>query len=219
MTKLTIDIVSDLVCPWCFIGTRRLELALEAFPDVEAELNYHPFLLDPNTPPEGVDLRANLRRKYNADPERMFGQVEQAARDSGIPLDFSKVRLSVNTIKAHALSETAAEHGAQRALIKALFSAYFLDGQNIGDDAVLVQLGKAAGLSEDDAKAAISSPDLLASVRSQAQDASRQGISGVPFTILDGRFALSGAQPVEVFRGAIERALAGRAEGSSGNQR
>jgi predicted DsbA family dithiol-disulfide isomerase len=205
---LSIAIVSDVVCPWCLIGTSRLEKALEAFPDLDVQVTYLPFLLDPKTPPEGVDLRDSLRRKYGADPEQMFPRVEAAARETGIQLDFEKVRRHPNTIKAHTLIRHALAKGTQRALAKALFHAHFLDARDVNDDAVLVELATAHGFAPDEAKALLANAKELAATREEAQSMSEQGISGVPFFIFQDALAVSGAQPVAVFKSAIEKAKA-----------
>jgi predicted DsbA family dithiol-disulfide isomerase len=149
---LSIDVVSDVICPWCFIGVRRLDQALESLPEpVDAKVTFHPFLLDASTPAEGADLRDRLRAKYGVDPEKMFGRVEAAARESGIPLDFSKVRRTPNTVAAHTLIGHAVEKGTQRALAGALFQAYFLDGRDIGDATVLGELATLHGFEHDEA--------------------------------------------------------------------
>ena len=140
---LDITIVSDVICPWCFIGTRRLDQVLATMPDVDARIQYRAFLLDPTVPPEGADLRDRLRKKYGADPEAMFVRIEQAARDTGIPLDFSNVRRTPNTIPAHTLLRHAAARGTQRQLSDALFSAYFLHGQDISAPDVLAAIAEA----------------------------------------------------------------------------
>lgn len=208
MRPLRIDIVSDVVCPWCYIGDRRVELALRELPDVAATVTYHPFQLDPGTPPEGADLRERLRRKYGVDPEQMFGRVEEAARESGLQLDFSRVRRSVNTLRAHTLLRHAEPRGTQRQLAQALFAAYFVEGRDVGAEDVLVQLAAAQGFGEDEAAALLRDEAEAQRTREEAQAAARQGVSGVPFTVLNQRYALSGAQPVAVFRQAMERALA-----------
>jgi predicted DsbA family dithiol-disulfide isomerase len=206
---LAIDVVSDVICPWCFIGSRRLDQALGSLPpDVRAEVTFHPFLLDPSTPPEGADLRQRLRAKYGVDPERMFAQVESAARSSGIPLDFSKVRKTPSTIGAHTLLRHAPAKGTQRALLGALFEAYFLDGRDIGDPGVLAAIAAAHGFGEDEALALVRDEDEREQTRQEAAESAAGGIRGVPFFVFAGRFAVSGAQPPELLRAAAERALA-----------
>jgi predicted DsbA family dithiol-disulfide isomerase len=184
-----IEVVSDFVCPWCFIGTRRLEQAI-AGKEAEVAVAYHPFLLDPRIPPEGVDLRENLKKKFGRDPEGMFGRVEAAAREAGIALDFSKVRRYPSTVRAHALVKRAKD---PRALANALFEAYFLQGRDIGATDVLEEIAGSADVEEGD----------LEVVRTEAREASEQGINGVPFFIFDGKIAVSGAQPPEVFQKAL----------------
>lgn len=203
---LTVDFVSDVICPWCFIGFTRLNQALEKSGLADAPVTLRPFQLDADTPPEGADLRERLKKKYGADPETMFGRVEQAARASGIPLDFSKVRRTPNTLKAHVLLGAAIDKGTQLGLAKALFAAYFLEGEDIGQDEVLTKLAVAHGFTADEAKTILADQALLLQTRMEAEGIAAQGISGVPFTIFDRRLAVSGAQPVEAFQEAIEQA-------------
>lgn len=209
MSTLTIDFVSDVICPWCFIGFTRLEQALAQAGEDAAEVTLRPFLLDPSTPPEGADLRERLQKKLGGDPEKIFERVEAAARESGIALDFAKVRRTPNTLKAHALIGAAGPKGTQRALARALFTAYFLEGRDLSDDAVLADIAVSNGFDAAEAAAVLSDAQALEETRAVAAELSAQGISGVPFTIFDGKLAVSGAQPVEVFRQAIARARAG----------
>lgn len=206
---LSIDVVSDVICPWCLIGSRRLDRALAELPDVKVELAFHPFLLDPKTPVDGKDLRAFLRAKYG-DPEPMFRRVESVAKEDGVPLDFSKVTRAPSTVKAHTLIRHAAEKGpsAQHALAKALFGAYFLEGLDVGDDEVLARLAAGVGFKEAEARALIGDSAELATTREQATAWSQRGVSGVPFVIFGKKLAVSGAQPVALFKQALERAAA-----------
>jgi predicted DsbA family dithiol-disulfide isomerase len=203
---LSIDIVSDVICPWCFIGVRRLDQALESPKPVDANVVFQPFLLDPSTPAGGADLRERLFAKYGVDPEQMFGRVEAAARESGIPLDFAKVKRTPSTIPAHTLLGHALPKGTQRALAAALFEAYFLEGRDIGDPGVLGDIAASHGFDRDEAIRLAADPAKLASTRAEAAAAAARGIRGVPFFIFDGRIAVNGAQPAEVLRGAIEKA-------------
>lgn len=204
--KLDIQLVSDVVCPWCFIGHRQLERALDGL-DLDVTLTFLPFLLDPNTPAEGVDLRERLRRKYGGDPEQMFGRVEAAARSAGLTLDFSRVRRACNTVGAHTLLRHALARGTQRALAQALFGAYFGDGRDIGAVDVLVEVAAAHGFTADEARALVTDTRELDTTRTQARELAEQGISGVPFFVFQDRYAVSGAQPPEVLRQVIARAL------------
>lgn len=207
MRELSIDVVSDVVCPWCLIGVRRLEQALEALPDVRADVRFHPFLLDPSTPDEGVDLRERLRAKYGVAPEQMFAQVERAARESGIALDFSKVTRGVATTRAHTLLRHARVKGTQRALKKALLEAYFLEGRDVGAVDELVSIASAHGFEPDEARAILRDDAELRRTRDEAAGVAAQGISGVPFFVVAERLAFSGAQSVETIKQVIVRAL------------
>lgn len=208
MPALAIDIVSDVVCPWCLIGLRRLEQALAALPAIEPTIRFHPFLLDPTTPDEGVDLRERLRKKYGVEPQTMFARVEAAARESGIPLDFAKVTRSVPTVRAHTLLRHAADRGTQRALKSALLDAYFLEGRDVGAAPVLAEIAGAHGFAPEEARALVGDEDELAQTRAEAASMSRQGVTGVPFFVLGQRLAFSGAQPIPAMKDALQRALA-----------
>jgi predicted DsbA family dithiol-disulfide isomerase len=208
MTSLRIDVFSDIVCPWCFVGTTRLGSVLSAWGEpLDVELTYHPFLLDPSTPPEGIVIEDMLRKKYGADPHSMFARVEGAAKQAGIDLDLKKQRLMVPTIAAHTLLRHAAEKGTQVAFVRALFEAYFHDAKNIADEAVLTELALGHGFSEDEALGLLRSPEELARTRAETQEAVRLGIRGVPFFVFNGELAVSGAQQPEVFRQVIRQAL------------
>lgn len=206
MPKVNIEIVSDFVCPWCLIGSRRLEMALEGMPEVEASWTYQPFLLDPTTPPEGVDLRDRLRRKYG-DPEPLFRRVEAAARESGIELDFEKVRRGVSTLRAHTLSRAAIDRGTQRAFARDLFIAYFVEGRDISAMDVLLEIAGRHGFARDEALAVLESPTELHETREEARAAAEAGVSGVPFVVVGQRYSVAGAQPPDIFQRAIARAL------------
>jgi predicted DsbA family dithiol-disulfide isomerase len=199
MKKLvTIDVVSDVMCPWCYIGAKRLATALESA-GVQAELRYHPFLLDASLPEGGVDLRERLQKKYGGDPEHMFARVESQARSAGIPMDFAKIKRSYPTIHAHTLLRHAAARGTQGALADALFAAYFLDGKNVADARVLAEIAAPFGFAREEVEALVANDEERALTIAEAESARREGVSGVPF---------SGAQPVEQFRAAIAKAVA-----------
>ena len=205
----SIDFISDVICPWCFIGLTRLEAALAEEGAQDAPIAFHPFQLDPSTPLDGVDLRESLRAKFGSDPEPMFRRVEAAAKESGIALDFAKVRRSPNTLKAHTLIARAVDKGTQHAFAKAVFVAHFLEGKDVGDDGVLVELASAHGFGRAEAKGVLADRLALDATREEAAAASRQGVRGVPFTIFGGKLAVSGAQPTDIFREAFRRAKTG----------
>ena len=205
---MRIDAVVDFVCPWCFIGHARLMQAIAARPSVAAEVVVRPYLLDPAVPDAGYDLRARLRARYGADPERMFARVEQAARDSGLVLDFTKVTRYPSTVRAHVLRAVAAEAGVEHAVVLALFAAYFQAGEDIGDVEVLVRIGTAAGLHADTIRSALVDPDAVAAVRADADAMRARGIDGVPWFSLEDRAYIRGAESVQAMTAAVDRASA-----------
>ncbi|MCX5493865.1 DsbA family oxidoreductase [Kaistia dalseonensis] len=207
MAKLVIDVVTDIVCPWCFIGVTRLEKVLAAL-GVEAAITHHPFFLDPNLPPEGVDVAEMLRRKYGGDPSTMFARVEAEARKSGIPLDLSKQPRQRPTTAAHTLVRMAGETGRQEAVAMALFKAHFLASRNVADPDVLVDVAIDQGLDGEAARRFVTDPAELELTRRAASGTAGSGIGGVPFFVFDRRLALSGCQPEDVFERTITQALA-----------
>ncbi|HEX8705656.1 MAG TPA: DsbA family oxidoreductase [Myxococcaceae bacterium] len=211
MKQITIDVFSDLVCPWCFIGARRLETALASLPalpaPVEVKIQYHAFLLDPATPEEGENLADRLQRRYGRDPKQMFAVVESAARESGLTLDFTKVKNTYQTLKGHTLIRHAAQKGTQKALTEALFKAYFLEGRNINSVTELTAIATQHGFTAQEVETLLSNPAELELTRAEARQATEQGITGVPFYVFDGKFAISGGQPPAVFQTALKKAL------------
>jgi predicted DsbA family dithiol-disulfide isomerase len=215
MSSLSVDIVSDVVCPWCYIGVTRLEAALEALPKpIRTTLRYRPYLLDPSTPPEGADLRAMLLRRFGTDPEKLLAEVETAARRAGIPLDYSKVRREVPTVGAHTLLRHAIAKGTQPALAKALFSAYFLDGRDVGRSDVLTEVARKHGFDAREADTLLRDEAELAATRQEAA-IERQEVKGVPFFVFGGRVGVSGAELPDVFQAAIAQAMGKPSQGKS----
>jgi predicted DsbA family dithiol-disulfide isomerase len=204
---VAIDLFTDIVCPWCFLGNERLERVLAAGGRAAA-VSHHPFLLDPHTPPEGKDIPAMLRQKYRVDPKQVWGRLEAEARKSGIEVDLSKVRYAYPTLRAHTLIRLAAAKGTQRALVRDLFRANFLEARNINDLGVLTEIALRHGFLADEVAELLADERELAATRADAAQAAASGITGVPFYVLDQRYAISGAQQEEVLRAAIERAAA-----------
>lgn len=204
---LRIDLFTDMVCPWCLIGTARLDAALAKLgEDVAVEVHQHPFLLDPNTPEAGENTAERLGRKYGGDIAAMQGRVEEAARAAGVDLDLSVQPMSYSTVKAHTLVQHAPEE-RRYDFAKALAAAYFLEGRNISDPEVLTGIAEHYGVARERALALMGDEEAQAAIRAEAHEASHQGINGVPFFIFQGQFALSGAQPPEVFDRAFRVAL------------
>jgi predicted DsbA family dithiol-disulfide isomerase len=209
MTKLLkIDVFTDVVCPWCLVGSARLDQALAELPeDVEVEVENHPFYLDPNVPPEGVDVGEMLREKYGREPSEMWARVEGEARKAGIELDLSQQPRMFNTAKAHTITRLSKANGNQHELANAIAEAYFLQHRQINDDNVLVDIAADFGWDRGDALDAINDENELSITAQLATGAAQQGIRGVPFFVFGEKYALSGAQPDEVFRQALDKII------------
>jgi len=205
---LKIDLFTDIVCPWCLIGSVRLDKAIAALPaDVTVEVENHPFYLDPNTPPAGYDVGEMLKSKYGREPKEIWARPEAEAKKSGFDLDLSRQPRTFPTQKAHTLIRLARPKGIQHALANAIAAAYFLDHRQVNDDAVLGDIAVEFGFTREEALRDINDAIELAISHKLAVDAAQQGIQGVPFFIFDNRFAISGAQPEEVFERAFKKAL------------
>lgn len=205
MADLSIDLVTDIVCPWCFIGLARLDRVLAAT-GTAATVTHHPYFLDPDVPPEGVDVAEKLRARAGGDVGAMFARVEAEARSSGIPLDLSKQPRHRPTQRAHTLIAAAGPKGTQHALVRALFEAHFLAWRNIADADVLAEIAAAHGFTDAEARAVIGDAEALAETSRQAAAMAEMGIGGVPFFVFDKRLALSGAQPEPVIADALRQA-------------
>jgi predicted DsbA family dithiol-disulfide isomerase len=207
----TVDVFSDVVCPWCFIGLTRLDRVLATL-DTPVEVVHHPFLLQPDAPPEGTDIQAMLRKKYGADPRQLFATVEAAAKESGLALDLGQQRYSYPTVAAHTLLRHAGPKGTQRALARRLFEAYFIEARNIAQVATLQEIAAAHGFAADEVARILADPAELAETRREAALAAERGIRGVPFFVVGGKLTLSGAQPEARFHAAIREAQAAHGE-------
>jgi len=197
-----IQIVSDVVCPWCFIGKRRLEraLALLGRPDVQVE--WKPFELNPGAPKEGMDRREYRTRKFGsfAYAQRLEARVAAAGAEEGIAFRFDRIARVPNTFDAHRLIWLAGREGVQDAVVERLFQAYFIDGEDVGDGAVLDRIAGSAGLH-------FAAGVGAAEVSTEENFARLQGINGVPAFFIDGRPVASGAQKAEVLASVVGPAL------------
>jgi len=207
---LQIELVSDCVCPWCYLGSVRLDRVLAG--DAEPpEVVHRAFFLDPSTPEEGIDIADMLRRKYGVDPRLAWDRVEAAARESGLALDLTKQRRQWPTLRAHTLIRRAAERGTQRELARALLRANFDEARNINDPRVLADIGEQHAFTADEVLSLVGDAAELAATRAEVDAAVAAGVRGVPFFVFDGRFAVSGAQRESVLREALKRARETRA--------
>lgn len=208
-----IDVVSDVVCPWCFIGKRNLEAALAQRPDLPVAVHWRAFQLNPDMPAEGMSRDAYMRAKFgDSAGGQMYDRVKSAGQAAGIAFDFDAIKHTPNTVAAHRLIALAGQDSVQDAVVEALFTAYFQQGQDIGDRDVLAGIAQAAGMSEQAVGRLLQSDDQEAEIRAEDSIARQTGVNGVPCFILDRAFAVSGAQPPEMLVSAIEQALAERAK-------
>ncbi len=211
---LTIDVISDVVCPWCFIGKRRLAdaLAIRARerPGAEAPaVAWHPFQLNPGLPAEGVDRAEYYQRKFGDRVPEIVARVREAGRDAGIEFRFEAIRRQPNTAAAHGLIAAAADEGVQDAVVEAFFRAFFLDGIDLTERANLTAVATSAGLSQAGIAAALAADAARVQVAAEEDAARRIGVQGVPFFIFNRRLAVAGAQPAEVLAAAMREAEAG----------
>ncbi|MFK7792345.1 MAG: DsbA family oxidoreductase [Devosiaceae bacterium] len=200
-----LSIVSDFVCPWCFIGKARLDAALAQMPaDARPQIRYLPFKLNPDMPAQGM-ARADYREKKFGSKERsdeLDAQVREAAEESGIAIHHDKMMRTPNTLKAHMLMAMASslksdEGDASIKLADLLFQAYFVEGKDIGEDDVLLELADEAGLPVEVATAALADEELTSATHNLADGLAGQGVSGVPTLLLDQHFLISGAVPTD----------------------
>lgn len=209
--KLKIDIVSDVVCPWCVIGYRGLERAIDNLGDrAEVAVVWHPFELAPDTAPEGQGLADYSRERYGASPEqgrKNREHIVNAGASLGIDFRYSDQSRIYNTFKAHQLLHWAGELGHQTELKLALFNAYFTAQQNVSEDAVLFDAAEAAGLDRDGAAAVLADARYAGVVRAEENYWREQNITGVPAFIINGKYMIPGAQDAETFGRVLEKVL------------
>ena len=214
MKKLRVDVWSDIACPWCYVGKRRLEAALarlarEGGSDAPTvEVAWRAFELDPSAPrerPTDLGYAERLAKKYGTsakEAEGMIARMTETARADGLDFRFDRIRPG-NTFDAHRLLHLAGERGMQDAVKERFLLAYMTEGEPIGDPETLVRLAEEAGLDAEEARAALASDAFAAEVRADEDEARELGISGVPFFVLGGKYAISGAQPVELLLRAL----------------
>ena len=217
MSKLRVDVWSDIACPWCFVGKRRLEAALERFPHGdEVDVVWHAFELDPTAPRErdvSQSYAERLASKYGfpvAQAQARISQMTETAQADGIAFDFERIRPG-NTFDAHRLVHLGQELGSQDAVKERFLQAYLSEGEAIGNPQALQRLAVEAGLPTADVERVLSTDLYAKEVRGDEANARELGISGVPFFVLDQRLALSGAQPADVFLSALTQAWETRA--------
>lgn len=210
--QLKIDFVSDVSCPWCVIGLKSLQQALERVsPEVTADLHFQPFELNPQMPPEGQDILEHIAQKYGSTPEQMERNRESIrarGAELGFTFNMDKRGRIYNTFDAHRLLHWAETQGRQQALKQALFTAYFTDGRNPNDRETLVNVATKAGLNASQAREVLESGRYADEVRQHEQFYVQQGISAVPSVIINDKYLIQGGQPVQVFEQALRKIAA-----------
>lgn len=207
---MKVEIYSDVACPWCYVGKRRFEQALETFErSAEVEVVFRPFQLEPDAPTTPRPLMRRLAEKFGPGAAAMAMRVTDAAAEDGIAMDFERA-LAANTFGAHRLLRLAEhEHGAevQRAVAEGLFRAHFSEGGDIGDPAVLVGVAEAAGMPRERVRDYLATDEGATEVKAELDRGRELGITAVPTFVFDGRYAVQGAQPVETFAQALRSAF------------
>ena len=197
---ITLDIFSDPICPWCYIGLKRLDTALEELEETVVT-KWRCYMLNPDMPPEGMDRRTYLERKFGgpAGADRVYGAIETTARQAGIDVNFAAIMRTPSTYAAHQALRGAQELGQGDAFIRKLFAAYFEQGKDIGDQDVLTDLWVTCDMLHQELTALLDDQRHLATIISEMQEARHRGVNGVPFFVLGGTYALSGAQDKAAF--------------------
>lgn len=209
---VAVDVVSDVMCPWCYIGKRRLETAIGRT-DLPVLVRWHPYQLDPTIPADGMDRKLYLERKFGSSDnvERVYAPVRAAGEAEDIPFAFQKITRSPNTLDAHRLIRWAAAADLQDAMVERLFRLYFVEGGNLSDRRVLADAAAEAGLERPVVERLLAGEADRAEVEAEIERARQIGVTGVPTFLVGGRYAVIGAREPEVLAGAIAKAAAEQA--------
>lgn len=205
---MRVTVVSDTICPWCYVGKRNLDRAIAARPDLGITLDWRAYMLDPSLPPEGVDRKEYLRAKFGDGerPRAMADALRQAGEDAGITLAFDKISLTPNTLNCHRLIRWARSLGIQNEVVEALFAAYFTDGKNLADVDVLTSIAASCGMDGELVAGLLASDADTDAVMREVMFAQEIGITGVPAFIIENKFMVMGAHPPEQLIQIFERA-------------
>lgn len=215
--SITVDVVSDAVCPWCFIGQERLDKAIAAAGDIEVHVRWRPFQLDPTIPPDGKDRREYMLAKFGSEERirQMHARIEPLGEAEGINFAFDAIKVAANTLDAHRVIRWAGAAGeaVQNRLVRRLFQLYFEEGANVGDHAVLIEAAREAGMDAAVVETLLPTDADVEAVRTEIATASRMGITGVPCFLLEGKYAVMGAQDADTLADAIRQVAAAKAKG------
>lgn len=206
MKAISIDVISDVICPWCFLGKRRLDKAIALLAGVKIEVNWRPFFLDPTIPAEGMSRRTYLENKFGTERlKTIHDPLIAAGKADGVPYVFDKITRTPNTMDAHRLIRWSHASGKQHDVSERLFMAYFNGGLDIGDRTMLAKIAGEAGMDGSDVSTKLDSDADVAAVNAEVEHAYRMGVTGVPCFIFAQKQGLMGAQPAEVLAEAINR--------------
>ena len=210
---IRLDIFSDPVCPWCYVGKANLDRALAAHPDHPFQIQWHPFQLNPDMPPEGVAKRAHLEEKFGgkARVDAVHDRLREAARAAGVDMNPDKPQRMPNTLNAHRLIHWAGIEGVQSPIVTALMRAYWVEGRDIGDLSILADIAAENGMDRATTLRLLQSDADADDIQARDQDARRKGVNSVPTFLIAQQYVVSGAQPSETWAGVITE-LAGRTE-------
>lgn len=215
-SSITVDVVSDVVCPWCFIGQKRLDKAIAAV-DIDVHIRWRPFQLDPTIPPEGKNRRDYMVAKFGSEQRirEIHARIEPLGEAEGIAFAFDAIKVAPNTLDAHRLIRWAGTAGEaiQNRLVRRLFQLNFEEGANLGDHAVLIEAAREAGMDASVVETLLPTDADVEAVRTEIATASRMGISGVPCFLLEGKYAVMGAQDADTLADAFRQVAAAKARG------
>jgi len=216
--RISIDLVSDVVCPWCYVGQKRLEEAIALAPEVGIDLRWRPYQLDPTIPPAGLDRDSYMKAKFGDDGRlaEMQTRLEETGRDAGIVFHFGDITRSPNTLDAHRVIRWAASadgRNVQNAVAKRLFQFYFEEGRDVGDRAVLIEAARECGMDAALVETLLAADADVAEVKAEIDTARRMGVTGVPCYLIENRYAVMGAQDPETLADAIRQIAEAKARG------
>ncbi|MGE0499782.1 MAG: DsbA family oxidoreductase [Rhizobiaceae bacterium] len=214
---ISVDVVSDVVCPWCYIGKKRLESAVAALPEIDVEIRWRPYQLDPSIPRGGMDRRAYMVGKFGSEERvrQMHASIMPLGEAEGIHFAFEDIKVAANTLDAHRVIRWAGGQGAgvQNVLVARLFAMNFEEGRDIGDHATLVEAAAGAGMDVAVVRSLLPSDADVVAVEGEIATASRMGIRGVPCFLIEGKYAVMGAQDVSALADALSQVAAAKARG------
>jgi predicted DsbA family dithiol-disulfide isomerase len=213
---MQIDIISDTICPWCYIGKRRLERAMSARPDLVFDINWRAFFLDPAVPPGGIDRAEYFAARFGEAAPPLLDTILKAGESEGIRFSFEKASRIPNTLDSHRLIRWSAGNGpkVQDAVVSLLFRSYFEEGADIGDCAVLVRIAETAGMDPKRVAARLASDDDMSAIQQEDALARAMGVTGVPCFLVNWKYALIGAQDPERFLALFDQIAASDAAGT-----